>query len=65
MMVVLFGSAAVAFQDGTGRRIADACQAFAQFAAGLAIGKLRLTTIMITWRRRKGPIVLCARPMLA
>jgi hypothetical protein len=33
MMVVLFGSAAVAFQDGTGRRIADACQAFAQFAA--------------------------------
>ena len=29
--------AAVGFQEGTGRRLGDGCQAFAQFAAGLII----------------------------
>ena len=49
-LATVLSEAAVAFQEGTGRRIADGAQAFAQFAAGLVIAftqSWRLSLVLI------------------
>lgn len=44
------------FQEGTGRRLADACQAFAQFAGGLVIAFIKSWKISL--------VLLCSFPLI-